>query len=742
MPDDLPDAMGPALRWIDAFPWLESATASSGNITAIGSAWWVQPIDANGTQRWERLADVSDLALECLTRWTIGQIFPGLPAKAALDVLPMTNRAKDALARLGYVTADDIQGLELGELLELPQVGIGTVDSILQALADASTLESAALPASPVGHAEAVGRGGGQEDGSGGGAGSYADDLRTVAGLYATLGLSASPLLGIPVPPGSPAEAIKAQQRLEALTAGDVLGADDAAFDAAEQLQRSVSRLDERVRRILADRLFADQPKTLDELGKDLYVTRERVRQLEAKARAELVEAIEPGGPLGTVTAVVRELVGTVLPLADLLTLVPALARTVEAVRQPAWRVLDRLDDAHEIKDGWCAAPTVLSAQSETMTRLQELANKHGVARIADLGSLNPNQPEESAPSGWLSWLTYCGCMVEGDYVFTRLQSVGDRAAAVLSVAGSPMSSQEILDRLGVDRSLVSLKNAMGSDDRFCRVDRDKWALAEWGLESYSGIKAVIRDEIAREGGKISMDTLIERVTGKYTVSANSVITYACAPPFETREGVVRLAAGERNVRKGPERTRRFYRRPDGWLYRITVTKDHLRGSGFGAPVAVAAITGVQPGQSRLLNSVLGPQAVSWTGSQPAFGSILRFLVDSDIETGSEIFLALGDNGTFGIEPVDPRGADPLERALLLTGSTGAAARQHPRAALAAAIGLPEDSPPASVIGGYRERGDSDIADLLLAARDELEAPPTTGQSAPSPDIDEILDLL
>jgi hypothetical protein len=46
------------------------------------------------------------------------------------------------------------------------------------------------------------------------------------------------------------------------------------------------------------------------------------------------------------------------------------------------------------------------------------------------------------------------------------------------------------------------------------------------------------------------------------------------------------------------------------------------------------------------------------------------------------------------------------------------------------------------VIGGYRERGDSDIAELLLSARDQLEESPVVRQATPSADIDEILDLL
>jgi hypothetical protein len=66
-------------------------------------------------------------------------------------------------------------------------------------------------------------------------------------------------------------------------------------------------------------------------------------------------------------------------------------------------------------------------------------------------------------------------------------------------------------------------------------------------------------------------------------------------------------------------------------------------------------------------------------------------------------------------------GVTPLERALHLVGATSAAARSHPRGALAAAIGIPEETSVTGVIDRYRERGDTDIAELLSAAREELE---------------------
>lgn len=741
MTDDLVMASRPAECWLDAFPWLEAVAAGDGQ-AEDPSAWWRQPIDLPGSeQRRCRLAWLSELALERLSRWTIGQIFPGLPAETWLDGLPLTTRARNTLGRLGYRTAADLQGVELADILEWRQVGVGTVDCILQALANAAT-DTAAPVLLPVGDTDSSSCTTATDCGTvfPSWAVSLIGDFRLVASWLVALGVPEESLLGGPLRAGTPPEIVKARQRIERLSAGDIFDEEQAGLDAAEVLERAIVTLDPRAQEILTRRFFADQPDTLDELGQAIGVTRERVRQIEAKARATMVEMLRPGCPLELIGAAVRELIGTALPLSNLLDLLPALERRVDSVRQRAWRVLDRLDDAYEIEEGWCASPTMMAAQTATQARLLELANPYGVVRLVDLGPLNPNLPPDNQRDALVAWLCHCEYVIDGEHVLTRSQSVGERAASILSIVGSPMSSPELLDRLGIERSVGSLRNAMSSDERFERVDRDRWALAEWGLASYTGIRALIRDEVARAGGHIALETLVEHITGTYSVTASSVVAYASAPPFEARGGIVRLAGTDPTVRKTPERTRRLYRRGDGWLYRIQVTKDHLRGSGSVAPMAIASILGLQFGQTRLLETPLGPQSINWTGTQPAFGTIRRFLIADDMETGRELFLVIGDDGTFGTEPMRPLTGDPLADALTLIGAVETCTT--PRATLAVAIGLSAESPPSSVIGGYRERGDTDIADLLVAARPELEDEVAESRLVPTAEINEILDLL
>jgi len=59
-----------------------------------------------------------------------------------------------------------------------------------------------------------------------------------------------------------------------------------------ERLPAILEQLTDRERRIVEARMLSEEPRTLRELGKELGVCRERVRQLESQARDKLREAL------------------------------------------------------------------------------------------------------------------------------------------------------------------------------------------------------------------------------------------------------------------------------------------------------------------------------------------------------------------------------------------------------------------------------------------------------------------
>jgi RNA polymerase sigma-32 factor len=60
-----------------------------------------------------------------------------------------------------------------------------------------------------------------------------------------------------------------------------------------EKVREFAATLEPRDRKLVDERVLADEPKTLQELGDELGVTRERVRQLEARIVNRLREYLK-----------------------------------------------------------------------------------------------------------------------------------------------------------------------------------------------------------------------------------------------------------------------------------------------------------------------------------------------------------------------------------------------------------------------------------------------------------------
>jgi RNA polymerase sigma-32 factor len=66
---------------------------------------------------------------------------------------------------------------------------------------------------------------------------------------------------------------------------------------ASSAVRSALRRLDKRERRIVHARFLSEDPCTLEELGKELGVSKERVRQLEVRVRSKLRESLSAFAP-------------------------------------------------------------------------------------------------------------------------------------------------------------------------------------------------------------------------------------------------------------------------------------------------------------------------------------------------------------------------------------------------------------------------------------------------------------
>ncbi|GII29715.1 sigma factor-like helix-turn-helix DNA-binding protein [Planotetraspora mira] len=494
-----------------------------------------------------------------------------------------------------------------------------------------------------------------------------------------------------------------------------------------EIIDRLFARLDDRQRAIARDRLYFDasqnptqtaQRATLDELAQRFSVTRERIRQIERDLREHVLSwlAGQEAAPLNAHLSWLHTRLGSAAPADELAGAAPWHRTELATLAIPAWRFVRTLLTGYEQGDGWLVAGGAEEMREKTRQLFTDGPRKleESVSLVSQLGV------REDLAERWLASVPHLR-VLEGHVVLWP-RGVNDKAEAVLAVAGAPLSPEEIQERIGEDHSVVGVRNQLASDERFVRLDRNKYGLRRWGGgEEYLGIREMIAREIERAGGEASVNTIVGNLTSRYEVSESSVRAYAGGPGFErTQRGWIRVAGPEQaepyHPRKDVSMTRRSFRSRDGrWWHRVDINAEHLRGSGSPLPTGFAAHLGMAPGGQLTTSTPAGDVVISWH-NQPTMGSIRPVLVDYNASDGDHVFLTVSDGGELLTRflPASAAGLPPLNRALHLIGYTAPVASDAEGIRLIGSrIGLPEGAAREEVLERLRERGDRDILGFL-----------------------------
>ncbi|MFG1895648.1 sigma factor-like helix-turn-helix DNA-binding protein [Micromonospora zamorensis] len=711
-----PEAYHDAL-WTRVLPWLAHHTPATARELADltpSPDWWLTESPAVTTMMAEHEVLCRHLARFFLVRHldaAFGESFPTVPRRMTLATLTTGARARTAFQRLQLQTVAELEPLSVKDLYDVRGTGQGTVEEVVAALVSAAIVRSGDLPEidvraedSPSTNASTVSLPPAQAQ--------LLEDLAQLAAWHHLRRRSGQSLLKVVIEDGAPEQIQEVALRLNSLTAADMV-LNGASPDPVLEFTAFLSELDERQLQVLRDRLLGRPPRKLAEIAVDFDVSRERVRQIEVRLKELLARTFHFGTSIGDLLASLRAEIQPIAALDRLITLHPDLARDVPGVDAPLWLVLDRLDDYFEVSDGWAAAPDVGAAREQTRILLEDFATEHGLVDLAAATSATAMPKAEL-----LAWLNWCGYVVYNDQILTRTRSLNDHAASLLAATGEPLQTDELHQEMGRNTTIRSLTNVLGSDDRFVRTDRATWGLASWKVEEYTSIRQQIGLELAAAGGQIELSRLVESITNRFDVSPSSVQAYAGNGEYEIIDRVVRRRESPAAPRKAPSATRRLFRHGDVWKFRIVITRDHLRGSGFPVPSGVASLVGCVQGEVVELDSELGTQSIRWTGLQPASGTIKRFLDQLQAREGQNAFLEFMPYGSFGLTVRDPiaPGADPLTQALELVGAADTNDVEAAKTALATAVDLPGDAKPRRILAAYRQRGDDDIAALLEEA--------------------------
>lgn len=516
------------------------------------------------------------------------------------------------------------------------------------------------------------------------------------------------------IPPGLPKHVAEAVRRLMALRGSDLVSPGDTIPTPAAVLDFVIGQLDARELDILKGRVLAKAPETLDAIGDRFGVTRERIRQLEARLRVTCSEWMTDPDLLEPHITGLRSAVGELCALDQVLDRVPGLRDDVTSVDLPAWNVLDKLDVEIESDGVWVASPSLAAVRSATLELVQTFAlPSRAIAADAVTAVLTrfENLHDENEAE---RWLLAVGCsQLAGAWVLPGVTALGDRLAIALESHGEPVSVEFASSHWFPELSARYLSNVLGSDDRFRRVDRDQWGLSEWGFETYTTIADAIKAELLNRG-PLPLADLVEAITARFDVSPRSVIAYANAYPFMTERGVVRIAYLDPRTNRTLTRTRNLYAVDNGVQYRFLVNAEHLRGSGWPIPVALAAHLGVGRDEpTRLPSNIPGWSfSATWRSHQPTAGSIRTPLMTLNAAVGDTITLRF-ENRHVSVGLVSPSTKSASALVAALVGLP--VAEPLTWSLLARALELPDSADRTAALEVIRTRGEADLAELLTS---------------------------
>ncbi|MEU9498479.1 hypothetical protein [Streptomyces sp. NPDC048196] len=489
---------------------------------------------------------------------------------------------------------------------------------------------------------------------------------------------------------------------------------------------RLVDGWDERALVIAGQRTFTDEPVKLQGLGERFSVSRERVRQLERAVMGSVrrwLSADEEGRAFAGHLAAVAEQLGTVGRVAEVHALHPDHARLVEAMGVPLGDIVARLLPGGTLVGTWIVQGDVAALRTVMQEDLLAVCGDTPLAwdDAVALGQRYGVRGEVLA-----DWAAEIGRFQvrEGRLLYWG-RSLNDRAAAVLALHGTPMSMEDIHEQLADGTAINSMRNQIWTDERFIRLDRNLYGLRAWGGEEYLGIREMIAREITNAGGEAEVNAIAEAISSRFDVSAASVRTNLGGPGFaRTRRGWVRVAdqASEQDAPYVPRNdvagTRRCFVGADGrWWYRIEVTGDHLRGSGFPVPAGWAAHIGGAPHCEPVpLGHEAGETSLTWR-AQPTFGSVKPLLEHLGATVGDQVFFNVTDDRLTALRlPAPADGLSAEDGAARLTGWTAAVTPTEAVEVIARRIGMEPGQDAAALLERLAERGDKDIGELLEQA--------------------------
>lgn len=484
---------------------------------------------------------------------------------------------------------------------------------------------------------------------------------------------------------------------------------------ADQVLAGFVEGLDPRDAAILLDRILGPGRRTLDEIGQEHGVTRERVRQLARRLELRLQELFS-GSPewrsVRWAVSLLHDGAGSFAPL---------------EVRD---RALPGMQPLHARIVEWLAGYDEVGPH--LVVRGFNLPKAHDLPRLPDRSRvIDEFELIESLESSG----------VKPEFVDVAISSIDglrrvdgqlvdwtgsqvDRAIAVLELRDEP---QDVLDlfSLAGGGSLTAFRNRIYECDQIIRATRNKVGLRAWGGTRYTSITDLMAQRLT--SGPMYISDLARELEEVYEVSPNSVSMYAYAPLFKVTGELVALRGPHDpyQPRNKPELVQGLFTVAPGTVHwHIRVDADVLRGSGRALPPEVGLFIGLYPGGSEVvLHNPVEDVRAAWHPTSitgPHIGSLRQHALAAGSHEGDLLRLVISSvDMSLRVEKVPPRrdGESPAETIRRITGLPE---YRCDLAGLAQSIGVAESE----VLDILRRRKDLELSEVVdgLSATDRRDS--------------------
>jgi hypothetical protein len=433
---------------------------------------------------------------------------------------------------------------------------------------------------------------------------------------------------------------VKMAETLKDISANELLNVESVSSPIA-LVERYLETLSDTERQILAKRLAQVPPSSLQALGDELGVTRERVRQLESKLKIAYESHVKEDNEIQAFIWAVRDQTTQLITEKEILRLIPSLASKTSM----KFSLLDFFVGLGDLeREGVWIQDDIREAISTSNAFCSEVMQDAVIYSVDLLEKFRTRWPDinQSTLDHWMSDRGY----FKVRKFFMDRKTIANLVYVALFEFGKPMSGQQAMEYVGEGYNR-SVEYALTVSPLFTKVTKNEWDLASRGGKQVRTIQEAIGD-LLDQHGSMPLDQVINVLVEQYKFAPSSVRSYATSAPFMLLNGKVKRTNAVRLSKKSQSATRNLYKNGDAFSLRVVIDSEDLRGSGSNCPAALAAFLGVATGQSRTLRWEFGDFKVGTSGAMFNLPSIKKAADALSLGLGEQMLLTFsGEEVTF-----------------------------------------------------------------------------------------------